>query len=107
MRAAVVTPQGVGTEPRVAASAGLGMVLTENVTIPSPAPFFSFAARAAVDDAGDKIVYQSTNGCFLVLTAASAHRASHDTGLVVEPSLHNANAITFRRWRHGPVHLLG
>jgi uncharacterized protein (TIGR03437 family) len=60
-------------------------VPTANFTIPSPAPFFSFAGRAAVDDAGDKIAYQSTNGCFLVLTAPSA--AAQATTLVSSSSL--------------------
>jgi hypothetical protein len=47
-------------------------VPTANFTIPARGPFFSFSARAAIDDAGEKIVYQSTMGCFLVLTGPSA-----------------------------------
>lgn len=40
----------------------------------------SFAARAAIDDGGDKIVYQMTNGCSLVLTGPSA--AAQSTTLI-------------------------
>lgn len=47
-------------------------VATANFTIPPPEPFFFFTARAAVDDAGGKIVYQSTSGCSIDLTAPSS-----------------------------------
>ena len=47
------------------------LVPTANFTIPSPSPWFLVAARAAVSDAGDRIVYQSTSGCSLVQTTAS------------------------------------
>ena len=47
-------------------------VPTYNFTIPPPSPFFLFSARAAVDDSGTHIVYQTTTpGCAIVLTGAS------------------------------------
>lgn len=48
------------------------LVPTANFTIPSPSPYFSLTARAAVSDTGDRIVYQSTSGCSLVQTALSS-----------------------------------
>jgi uncharacterized protein (TIGR03437 family) len=59
-------------------------VLNASFTIPAPGPFFSFSAQAAVDDAGDKVVYQSTSGCEIDVTGPS--NAAEITTLVTSNS---------------------